>query len=75
MLLKSGVLDEGAVVQGAKTLETLSANNQEANSSADSRRTKSLADFGWMNPCLKNNAGLVLQQSVCLEQLVTTMNR
>jgi hypothetical protein len=74
MLLKSGVLDEGAVVQGAKTLETLSANDQEATSTADNRRTKSLADFAWMNPCLKAMAGPVLQQSACLEQLVT-MNR
>jgi hypothetical protein len=70
MLLKSGVLDEGAVVQGGKTLKMLSANDQEANSSADkrrdsNRRTKSLADFGWMNPGPKDRAGPILQQSVC----------
>jgi hypothetical protein len=69
MPLKSSVLDEGAVVQGAKTLETLSANKQEANSSAinrrdSDRRTKSLADFSWMSP----GGEPVLQQSVCLEQ-------
>jgi hypothetical protein len=74
MLLKSGVLDEGAVVQGIKTLKTLSANDQEGNSNARSRRdfnrrTKSLADLRSMHPGPKDTAGSVLQQPVCLETI------
>jgi hypothetical protein len=55
MLLKGGVLDEDAVVHRAKTLETLSA-NQEASSSKRNRRTKSLADLGCMHPCPTDRA-------------------
>ena len=83
MLIKSGLLDEMSKTQqldmrGAQTLETLSANYQDAALSAadmsasySSRRTKSLNDYEWLSPDANDKVGPVLQQSVCLEQLVT----
>ena len=50
MLLKSGVLDEGAENKKVKqSLERLSANHQEVDPSVNSRRTKSVHDFGFLN--------------------------